>query len=103
MFSDSEFIQKLSTRVKNPALEDSELLEYIIQAKGDVEEGNYNESNYNAQVLDQACVYLVEDNKFPEINSISQGGVTTSFSSNSIKTRYLDRIRARRQAAWMSG
>lgn len=103
IFTDSEFVSQLKRRLKNPAVSDSDLLEYINDAKRDVKTGNYSTSdNYNAQILDTACVYLCDDNKFPEIQSINQGGVSTSFASND-PMRFQKRINARRQAAWMSG
>lgn len=100
MLSDSEFTKKLKTRVGNPALSDSELLEYIDMGKQDVDVENYSDSDYNAQVLDSACLYLIEDNKFPEVKGVTQGGISTSFDSN--RERYVERIKARRQASWMS-
>ena len=98
MFSDSEFTASLKSRLANPAVTDAALAEYIASAKREVVQGNYKtENDYIEQVLDTACYKLSLDNKFPEISSISQNGLTTSFSGNDPE-RFRRRITERRQA-----
>ena len=59
---------------------------------------NYADANtYTEQLLDSGCHKLALDQKFPEVQSVSQNGLTSSFSSNK-PTRYLDRMTERRQA-----
>lgn len=102
VYTDSEFISVLSERVKNPALSDTELAVYVDLAKADISSAHYEDMDYNAQILDTAILYLVDDKKMPEISGVTQGGVSTSFRSeghDSIKRR----VAARRQAAWMHG
>lgn len=96
----SDFLDELRFRLGNPAVNDSELLMYINASFRDVSRGQYSAPDYVAQILDTACQYLARDNKFPEISSISGGGVSTSFSSNDPE-RYRRMISARRQAAWI--
>ena len=98
--TDVEFTSQLSLRLKNPAIEDSELLAYIKYAKNDVDKDNYSVGDYENQILDTACLLLMEDEKFPGITSVNQGGVTTSFHGE--MNRYKKRIASRRQAAWMT-
>ncbi len=96
-----DFLNDLRTRLGNPAISDPELLKYIDYAKSNVDRGLYSATDYIAQVLDAACQYLFEDNKFPEITSLSEGGVTTSFAGDGEK-RFRERLEGRRQAAWMN-
>lgn len=97
-----DLIEDLKTRLKNPAVSDPEILSYIETAMRDVHTGNYTSTDYISQVLDIACQYLFDDGKFPEITSISAGGVSTSLSGNTPDKRFKERINARRQAAWMA-
>jgi hypothetical protein len=96
------YLNELRARLANPAVSDPELLTYINAAFRDVSVTLYTPADYDAQVLDAACQYLLSDGKFPEIGSISAGGVSTSFSSGDPK-RFKERLEARRQAAWMVG
>lgn len=96
-YSLSEFITSLTVRLGNPAVTDSELTEYITSSQREVNSANYAESDYIEQVLDTACYKLAIDGKFPEIQSISQNGLSTSFSANDPE-KYRRRMTERRQA-----
>lgn len=100
--TDAELVATLKARLANPAVPDSELLIYINLAKTDVSPAKYSAVVYDAQLIDTAVVYLIDDNKFPEITGVNQGGVNTSFASND-PMRIKDRIAGRRVAAWMGG
>ena len=93
----SEFTVLLSLRLANPAVTDDELTEYITSSQREVLSANYSEDDYIEQVLDTACYKLSLDNKFPEVQSVSQNGLTTSFSGNDPE-RYRRRMTERRQA-----
>ena len=97
IYTDSQFSAELKTRLDNPAVSDADLAIYVTMAKRDVDSGLYNDNAYNSQILDTACYLLSLDNKFPEISSISQNGVTTSFAGNDSE-RWKKRITERRQA-----
>ena len=97
MYSISDFITSLSARLANPAVSDSELTEYITSSQREVDSANYAENDYIEQVLDTACYKLAIDGKFPEIQSVSQNGVSTSFSANDPE-KYRRRMTERRQA-----
>ena len=97
MYSISDFITSLSARLANPAVTDSELTEYITSSQREVDSANYSENDYIEQVLDTACYKLAIDGKFPEIQSVSQNGVSTSFSANDPE-KYRRRMTERRQA-----
>lgn len=97
MFTFSEFLSSLTIRLANPAVSVAELTEYLNAAMREVDSGNYRENDYIEQVLDTACMKLAVDNKFPEISSVSQNGLTTSFSGNDPE-RFRRRITERRQA-----
>ena len=97
MFSTADFIASLKIRLANPAVSDAELTEYIASAQREVDPSNYAANDYIEQVLDTACYKLSLDNKFPEISSVSQNGLSTSFSSNDPE-RFRRRITERRQA-----
>jgi len=99
--TDAERLAELKTRLSNPAVPDEELATYLTMAKRDVSTAHYSASDYDAQLIDTACVYLADDNKFPEIASINQGGVSTSFASNDPE-RFRKRIAGRREASWMA-
>jgi len=101
IFTDEEFRNELKTRLANPAVSDTDLDTYIAAAKRDVVRDFYPDADYNSQLLDTACFLLSLDNKFPEISSISQNGVSTSFSPNDSK-RWLSRITERRQATLLA-
>lgn len=96
----SDLAAELKVRVKNSSLSDDELESYITAAKRSVNTENYNTDDYTEQVLDQACHELAIDNKFPEIQSVSRGGVSTGFAVNDPE-RYRRRMANRRAAAWM--
>ena len=96
-YSILEFETSLKLRLANPAVTDNEVTEYIISAQREVSSALYAENDYIEQVLDTACHKLAIDNKFPEVQSVSQNGVTTSFSGNDPE-RYIRRITERRQA-----
>lgn len=95
-----DYVNELRVRLANPAVNDSELLTYITAAARDVSPAYYSAQDYDAQILDTACMYLALDGKFPEVSSVSAGGVSTSFTSNDPK-KWETRINARRFAAWM--
>ena len=97
MLTVSEFTVLLSLRLANPAVSDDELTEYITSSQREVLSANYSEDDYIEQVLDTACYKLSLDNKFPEVQSVSQNGLTTSFSGNDPE-RYRRRMTERRQA-----
>jgi hypothetical protein len=92
-----QFLRSLKFRLANPAVTDLELNEYIASSMREVNSINYAPDDYVEQVLDTACYKLSLDNKFPEISSISQNGVTQSFSGNDPE-RFRRRITERRQA-----
>jgi hypothetical protein len=92
-----QFLRSLKLRLSNPAVTDDELNEYIASSMREVNPINYEPDDYYEQVLDTACYKLAVDNKFPEISSISQNGLTTSFSGNDPE-RFRRRITERRQA-----
>jgi len=95
------YLDELKMRLQNPSVSDADLLVYITAAARDVSNPSlYSASDYDAQILDTACQLLAIDNKFPEIQSVSSQGVSTSFSSNDPE-RYRRRIASRRAAAWM--
>ena len=93
----SPFLDDLKKRLSNPAVSDIELNEYIASSLREVKEINYEYDDYFEQVLDTACYKLAVDNKFPEISSVSQNGLTTSFSGNDPE-RFRRRMTERRQA-----
>jgi hypothetical protein len=97
MYSELDFTASLKKRLANPAVSDDELKEYIHSAQREVKLSNYLTDDYIEQVLDTACMKLAIDNKFPEISSVSQNGLTTSFSQNDPE-RFRKRITERRQA-----
>ena len=92
-----DFLTALKIRLANPAVSITELQEYVGSAQREVNQANYLLNDYIEQVLDTACYKLAIDNKFPEVSSVSQNGLTTSFSSNDPE-RYRRRITERRQA-----
>lgn len=93
-----DFLPELRLRLNNPAVPDSELISYLTSSMREVSATNYADTNtYTEQLLDSACHKLALDQKFPEVQSVSQNGLTSSFSSNNPK-RYLDRMTERRQA-----
>ena len=96
-YSVSDFITSLTVRLDNPAVTALQLTEYITSAQREVDSANYSENDYIEQVLDTACYKLAMDGKFPEIQSISQNGLTSSFSANDPE-KYRRRITERRQA-----
>lgn len=100
-YTDEQFIVDLKKRLSNPAVSDSEIDTYLSAAKRDVSTAYYSDGDYNSQVLDTACYLLSLDNKFPEISSTSQNGLTTSFSGNDPE-RWRRRITERRQANILS-
>ena len=100
MFTDQQYQDEIKARLANPAVPDIDIEMYIVIAKRDVSTFLYSESDYISQVLDTACYLLSIDNKFPEISSISQNGITTSFSGNDVD-RWKKRITERRQALVM--
>lgn len=93
----SQFITSLTVRLDNPAVTALELTEYILSAQREVSSANYPENDYIEQVLDTACYKLAMDCKFPEVQGVSQNGLSTSFSSGDPE-KYRRRITERRQA-----
>lgn len=101
MLSVDQYVEELRQRLANPAVSDVELRTYIIAALRDVDASNYVDPNAaDAQVLDTACQLLYSDGKFPDVGSISQGGVSTSFSGADAE-KFKERLTSRRSAAWM--
>lgn len=100
-FDPTVYIDELRMRLQNPSVLDSDLTIYLNAASREVSTTQYKQPDYDAQILDTACQMLAIDGKFPEIQSISSGGVSTSFSPNDPE-RYKRKIAARRQASWMS-
>jgi hypothetical protein len=96
-YTEEQFAEDLKIRLSNPAVSDTEIASYIAAAKRDVSTAYYSDGDYNSQVLDTACYLLSLDNKFPEIASTSQNGLSTSFSGNDPE-RWRRRITERRQA-----
>ena len=96
-YTDEQFTTSLRLRLANPAVTDDEVKEYLASATREISESLYAENDYIEQVLDTACYKLAIDNKFPEVQSTSQNGLATSFSSNDPE-RYRRRITERRQA-----
>lgn len=97
MYSLSDFISSLTVRLANPAVTVSELTEYILSSQREVKSINYDPDDYIEQVLDTACYKLAIDGKFPEVQSVSQNGLSTSFSANDPE-KYRRRMTERRQA-----
>lgn len=97
IYTDEQFVAEIKTRLGNPAVSDSEIAMYLAAAKRDVDSGLYGDAAYTAQILDTACHLLSLDNKFPEISSVSQNGISTSFAGNDPE-RWRRRITERRQA-----
>ena len=97
MYSISDFITSLSARLGSPAVTVQELTEYITSSQREVDSANYAENDYIEQVLDTACYKLAMDGKFPEVQSVSQNGLSTSFSANDPE-KYRRRMTERRQA-----
>ena len=97
----SALATELKMRLQNPAVLDADLESYITAAQRSVKPENYTGDDYTEQVLDQACHELAIDGKFPEVSSVSRGGVSTGFSANDPE-RYRRRMAARRNAAWMN-
>lgn len=97
-FIADDFLSPLKLRLANPAVTDGEILEYITSSMREVSPANYPADDYYEQVLDTACYKLSIDNKFPEIQSVSQNGLSTSFSTNDPE-RFRRRMTERRQAA----
>jgi hypothetical protein len=98
MYTFDDFITSLTVRLDNPAVSVLELTEYLNSAIREVKSWNYNPDDYTEQILDTACMKLAIDGKFPEISSVSQNGLTTSFSGNDPE-RFRRRITERRQAS----
>lgn len=92
-----DFLPELKARVENPAVADSVFITYITSAMREVKPGCYPHDDYVEQVLDTACMKLANDGKFPQTQSVSQNGVTASFSLNDPKV-WLNRVTERRQA-----
>lgn len=93
----AELTAQLKIRLANPAVSDIELTQYVEAAQRDVTTALYSPADYISQVLDTACFLLSLDNKFPEVSSVSQNGVTSSFAPNDPE-RWRRRISERRQA-----
>lgn len=96
VFTQEQFAEELKSRLANPAVTDAEITRYIAAAQRDVDTALYADRDYISQVLDTACYLLALDNKFPEISSVSQNGLATSFSPNDPE-RWRRRISERRQ------
>ena len=97
IYTDAQFAAELKRRLDNPAVSDADISAYVEYAKSEVDSGLYADNVYNLQVLDTACHQLALDNKFPEISSVSQNGVSMSFAAND-PAKWTKRITERRQA-----
>ena len=98
VYVNTDFLQDLKSRLENPAVADGDLLSYIDSSMREVKPSNYlTTEDYYDQILDTACQKLLVDNKFPEIQGISQNGLSTSYSSNDPE-RFKKKITERRQA-----
>lgn len=97
VYTDEQFKEELKIRLANPAVFDNELEVYVAMAKRDVSSAPYSSADYISQVLDTACYLLSLDNKFPEVSSVNQNGVSTTFAGNDPE-RWRRRISERRQA-----
>lgn len=94
-------LPEMRARVMNAAISDEELLLYLQAAAREVDEALYASIDAAInQVLDSACHMLLIDNKFPETQSLSQGGASVSFATGDAE-RFRRRMAARREAAWM--
>lgn len=99
-FDPSLYIEELKARLKNPAIDDTELDYYLISASRQVQVDGWEDYEYREMILNSACQLLLVDNKFPEITSVQSQGVTTNFASNDPE-RFLKKINALRKALWM--
>jgi hypothetical protein len=95
-----KFVARLQVRLKNPAVSLQELRDYINAAIAAVDPQFYTPAEYEQQVLDQACQLLYGDGKFPDIQSQSTNGISTSFSGDG-PDKFRERLEARRVTAWM--
>ena len=96
--TNAQYLDELRRRLKNPAIEDQELLDTITAVQRDISVTLYSPAEYDAQVLDSACWRLMIDKKFPEVGSISANGESISFSHGGIE-RLESIINSRRWAA----
>jgi hypothetical protein len=71
------YLPELRMELQNPAVPDADLVVYLTKASREVKRPNYNQDDYDSQIIDTACHLLLIDGKFPEVNSISSGGVST--------------------------
>lgn len=92
-----DFLTEAKLRLKNPAVSDLEIQSYVDSALREVKAENYEPDDYIEQVLDTVCYKLAIDNKFPEVSSVSQNGLTTSFASGDPE-KYRRRMTERRHA-----
>lgn len=101
MFDPSLYINELRIRLSNPAILDEELNIYLVSASRQVSTDlDWTDGEYTEMILNSACQLLLVDNKFPEIQSVSSNGVSTSFSGNDPE-RFRKKIAALRASKWM--
>lgn len=100
--TDADFITAIKRRLSNAAIDDTELQGYLDDARRDVRAVFYSPSDYVAQVIDTACHYLFTDNKFPEIVSATENGLSTSLGGDGPE-KFRRRIEGRRKAAFVAG
>lgn len=100
--TDDEFVAQIKRRLSNAAIDDNELLEYLNDARRDVRASSYSPQDYIAQVIDTACHYLFTDNKFPEIVSATENGLSTSLGGDGPE-KFRRRIEGRRKASFVAG
>lgn len=100
--TDAEFIAAIKRRLSNAAIPDEELQGYLDDARRDVRTVFYSPQDYIAQVIDTACHYLFTDNKFPEIISVTENGLSTSLGGDGPE-KFRRRIDGRRRAAFVAG
>lgn len=100
--TDDEFVAAIRRRLANAAIDDAELLEYLNDARRDVRRASYSPEDYVAQVIDTACHYLFTDNKFPEIVSATENGLSTNLGGDGPE-KFRRRIEGRRRAAFVAG
>jgi len=100
--TDAELVAAIKRRLSNAAIPDEALEGYLADAKRDVRRAFYSTDDYDAQIIDTACHYLFTDNKFPEIVSATENGLSTSLGGDGPE-KFRRRIEGRRKAAFVAG
>ena len=100
MFNSSLYIDELRLRLNNPAIPDAELTVYLVSASRQVNPDGWTNDEYTEMIINSACQLLLVDNKFPEIQSVSSQGVSTSFSGAN-PNRFKEKLAALREGYWL--